>query len=213
MANQLLVRRRLFGEVRDIREFIQPDSAAVQMVAATIPEGDPWEMLYSTWKAVTDRITYPSAQPYDYHFAAALAGRGGGGIKVWEKVPMLRQDATNDYWNFPAESLAMGVDDCEGTSFTVCSILRHWLSPQQVYVLMGLWRGKGWPIAHAWVQVVAGDGSRWRLETTQKPVSVASIVPDGPPYEEWLRFNDVELEVLRPGLVEDNFQTRARIGA
>lgn len=52
-----------------------------------------------------------------------------------------------DYWQFPLETLDSGRGDCEDTSILLCSILRNYIPPEEVYCVAGDWKGDG----HCWV--------------------------------------------------------------
>lgn len=52
-----------------------------------------------------------------------------------------------EFWDYPAETLRRGEGDCDETAILLCSILRNYLSPEDVYVAVGNINGDG----HAWV--------------------------------------------------------------
>ncbi len=196
MDGRYLVQRRLFGEVRDVREFIQPDSAVVVALARTLPDtGDNRQLLYDAWRAVRARIRYPARQPYDL-FTASTVVASGGGCKAFEDYAFERTDTALDYWMFPAESLAVGIDDCEGSTFAVVSVLRNFFAPDQVWATLGTMGNQG----HAWATLVDDAGGPWTLEATRSP-ETARLEPEAKPYTPYLRFNDQVVLELRPGLL------------
>lgn len=83
-----------------------------------------------------------------------------------------------DFWKFPTETLE-GHGDCEDSSILLCSILRNYIPPEEVYVVAGDWKGDG----HCWV--IAGEP--WNvIETTAS--SAKSIREDS--YKPEAFFND-----------------------
>jgi len=107
-------------------------------------------------------------------------------------VAPARCDETNDFWQFPSETVSLGMGDCEDMSFLLCSILRHRLGPDEAYVTLGTFQGFG----HAWVTI---DGPMpLLLETTLDDIPRESLYEDGP-YRPVLRFNDQNVvEIDRP---------------
>jgi len=192
MADRYLVRVRFFGEERDIREFIQPWSAPVAELAAYLPAGDEAAVVWA-WQYVHGHIQYPEVAPFDYRYQEAFT-ESPGGIKVFEPhVPALRE-AVYDYWQMPAETLAIGIGDCEDTSALLVSILRNRIPADRIFVSIGVWDGYD----HAWVTAVA-DGQAVVLETTAAPT--VGLKPEGRAYLPYIRFNDVVFQEVRPGLV------------
>lgn len=203
---EYLVQMRLFKEQRDIREFIQPRSWPVLQLAAGLPR-TPADAALVAWRRMAERVHYPPREPFDYHYAEEFV-RTRPGIKIFEQQgAALVSDQSFDYWSFPAETLAVGVGDCEDCTFLLTSVLRNVLGPTQVYATIGLLEGGG----HAWVTVLL-DGVPYRLETTRPPFGASDITRELPPYEPYFRFNDLVAEELRPGLLE-GFGPRFRVAA
>lgn len=75
-----------------------------------------------------------------------------------------------DFWRTPSETLEKrtGVD-CDDSAILLCSILRNYIPPDQVYCAFGLWTMGGKTDGHMWV-VTAGEGGEDRiLESTAPP--------------------------------------------
>jgi transglutaminase-like putative cysteine protease len=193
MADRYLVRVRFFGEERDIREFIQPWSSPVADVAGRLPAGKD-EAVPAAWEYVQQHVAYPLVEPFDYRYQEAFV-RHAGGIKVFEPRVALLSETRYDYWQMPAETLAERTGDCEDSSMLLCSILRARLSPEEVFVTIGMWQGYG----HAWATVVR-NGRDSVLETTR--AAQEPLKPEGPPYVPYVRFNDAAFREVRRGLLE-----------
>ena len=75
-----------------------------------------------------------------------------------------------DLWRTPAETLAKrtGVD-CDDSSILLCSILRNYTPPDQVYCAFGLWNIGGKTTGHMWL-ITEGKGGEDRIiEATAGP--------------------------------------------
>jgi len=75
-----------------------------------------------------------------------------------------------DFWRTPSETLEKqtGVD-CDDSAILLCSILRNYLPPDQVYCAFGLWAMGGRTDGHMFV-VTKGEGGEDRiLESTAPP--------------------------------------------
>jgi len=73
-----------------------------------------------------------------------------------------------DFWQFPAETLALGKGDCEDCAFLLASLLlASGISPFCVRVVFGtLTQEDGSPVAHAW-PIYKDENGGWRiLEST-----------------------------------------------
>ena len=71
---------------------------------------------------------------------------------------------SGDYWRTPVETLVAHVGDCDDKAILLCSILRNYMRPDQVYCAFGTWKG----IGHMWV-VVPGVGQDLIIEATKPP--------------------------------------------
>lgn len=75
-----------------------------------------------------------------------------------------------DFWRTPSETLEKrtGVD-CDDSAILLCSILRNYIPPEQVYCAFGLWAMGGRTDGHMFV-VTEGEGGEDRiLESTAPP--------------------------------------------
>jgi hypothetical protein len=85
-----------------------------------------------------------------------------------------------DFWQFPAETIALGAGDCEDCAFLLASLLlASGVSPFCVRVVFGvLKREDGDQAAHAW-PVYKDEGGRWRLlESTLSELPAAWPLAD-----------------------------------
>ncbi len=74
-----------------------------------------------------------------------------------------------DYWSYPSESLTNRAGDCDCLSILLCSILRNYMPPENVYCAFGLWTIGGKASGHMWV-ITEGEGGDDRiLEATAGP--------------------------------------------
>lgn len=175
------IQKRYGEETWDIRQFVQPDTPGVVEIAGLLPQNEP-QFIQAAWEWVVNNIAYPPGpfETEDRHYQEAFTGRAR------------RRHLTYDYWSFPAETLALGMGDCEDSAMLLASILRTRLPESRVYVSVGTFNGYG----HAWVTV---DGMT--LEATPPPEAPARYValPEGPPYTAMLRFNDRHVIELQAG--------------
>jgi len=190
--DQYLVQVRFFGEMRDIREFIQPLSAPVLDVAEGLP-ADKDQAVLDTWRYIARHISYPPVEPYDYRYQEAFLQQAGG-VKVFEPRVALLSETRYDYWQMPAETLAQGTGDCEDMTFVGVSVLRNRLSDDEVFATIGLWEGYG----HAWITVFK-NGQALVVEPTRDPQWPLRL--EAPAYVPYLRFNDVSFREIRSGLL------------
>ena len=74
-----------------------------------------------------------------------------------------------DYWCEPSETLAARAGDCDDLGILLCSILRNYMPPENVYCAFGLWTIGGKASGHLWV-ITEGEGGDDRiLEATAGP--------------------------------------------
>lgn len=180
------VKRRFGNELWDIRQFVQPATPGVVRLVAKLP-AEKAAFIQAAWSWVVNNIKYPPGPPdkSDRHYREAFL------------PPATARSVTYDYWSFPAETLALGIGDCEDASILLCSILRHRLGPEEVLVTIGEFNGFG----HAWVTV-----GGLVLETTPPPQGATGYraLPEGRPYIPLLRFNDQVVREAVPGIkIED----------
>jgi len=79
------------------------------------------------------------------------------------------RNEVGDYWTTPAELLAAQAGDCDDKAILLCSILRNYLPPDQVYCAFGLWVLDGETTGHMWVVAEGEDGDDRIIEATAGP--------------------------------------------
>ena len=73
-----------------------------------------------------------------------------------------------DYWAMPVETLDYRSGDCDCLSILLCSLLRVYLPPEQVYCAVGLWSVGGKSEGHMFI-LVDQDGEDRIVESTAAP--------------------------------------------
>lgn len=184
-----IVRKRYGGEPLDITQFVRLHDPLVDQIMANLRHD-----ALSCWDWVCRNIVYPTGEFPDRHVLHAFTKRGlFGESSLLTFVDM-------DLWHFPNETLFMGVGDCEDSSILLCAMLRHFLSPAEVYTAVGTYEGLG----HSWVVTLLG-GIPYVLEATRKRARPSLTQdPEGYPYDAALWFNDVnviELKEIPPWLL------------
>lgn len=71
-----------------------------------------------------------------------------------------------DFWAMPWEMLAARAGDCDDKAILLCSILRNYIPPEDVFCAIGDWAGEG----HMWV-VTKGDNNQDRVVESTAPSS------------------------------------------
>ena len=101
---------------------------------------------------------------------------------------------SGDVFYLPSETAYMHQGDCEDHAFLLCSLLRNFLSPDEVFVAFGTYGllAEG----HAWVTWL--NSKYWVLEATLEQAP-DSIPEQGYPYDPRILFNDVNTMELKPG--------------
>ena len=79
------------------------------------------------------------------------------------------QNEVGDYWTTPAELLEAQAGDCDDKAILLCSILRNYLPPDQVYCAFGLWVLDGETTGHMYVVTEGEDGDDRIVEATAGP--------------------------------------------
>lgn len=110
---------------------------------------------------------------------AATLYQGGSFIQdaqdfVHNTVKYKHDKYGGDNWQFPIKTLERGAGDCEDASLLLVSLLRNYISADEVYVVAGNWKGEG----HCW----AVGGEPWHIiESTMsstKAVKESSYKPE-----------------------------------
>lgn len=79
------------------------------------------------------------------------------------------REEVGDYWETPGETLAERGADCDGKAILLCSILRNYIPPEEVFCAFGLWRAGGETTGHMWGVIGSKDGEDIILEATAAP--------------------------------------------
>ena len=79
------------------------------------------------------------------------------------------RNEVGDYWTTPAELLEAQAGDCDDKAILLCSILRNYLPPDQVYCAFGLWSLDGETTGHMYVVTEGEDGDDRVIEATAGP--------------------------------------------
>ena len=167
-----------FGDLHDIRDFLMISHSVRQ-----IAQKD---------EVISDvlRIQYPfcKGQPNDTHtFSAFLALAFPLGIYRKSKHALL------DFWQFPHETLLLGIGDCEDTSILLGSLARaqekdYWVVIGGVYLdgeLLGY---------HAWVHM--NLGGEWFLVETTLDEAPGKWISLTSPMQKKIKYKDLTYEAL-----------------
>lgn len=180
----ITVRKRFGPELLDVREFIRPNAIMVARHAdmlrrrsRNVPQYIDLCLNY-----VVRQIALPTGSLLTRDWHQLYAYRNAD-----QPTPVLSYSA-NDFWNYPGETMAWRVGDCDDKSILLCSLLRRHLGANAAYCTVGTYRGAG----HMWVTIWRG-GSPAVLETTRR----VDPVPEVAPYSAMFRFNDRRTIILR----------------
>lgn len=138
-----------FGELHIPQDFIAIDSNVCQAVSAVmgLPED---EAVYRLWDLVCG-IKYP---PDDFHSLEAFTLAD---LPFLGRICLIER-SSEEFFQFPSETLTWGYGDCDDTSILLCALLRGYgIGPERVKVVVGEIPQGG----HCWVAL---DGHI--LETT-----------------------------------------------
>ena len=67
-----------------------------------------------------------------------------------------------DFWATPAETLGARAGDCDDSSILLCSLLRNYIAPEDVFCAVGEWSGGG----HMFVAMLGENGRNRIIEST-----------------------------------------------
>ncbi len=172
----MIISKRFPGEKHDIREFVQPDTIMVRELALTLMGGN--DFVTAAWQWVCNNIKYPPGDlaSNDRHYLEAFSGGRWLGVPV----PILTLEA-RDFWQFPSETLAFRMGDCDDMAILLGSLLRTQLSERDVFCVAGYFNGMG----HMWVRYKD-------LVLDPTPFGGGKIMPltVGRPYRPLMDFND-----------------------
>ena len=175
---------RCGAELCVLPQFVQPNSPSVLKILNGRKAITEQESILNCYDYVCRNISYPltwDGRATDYHKISAFPihrGVFGTSYRVSE--------TTEEFFQYPGETLTWGFGDCEDTSTLLTSLLRNFLPPDRVFCVIGNYQRFG----HAWVQVKLKDGNLAILETT-----LSSAPPNpwryGGPYSPYIIFNDL----------------------
>jgi len=137
-----------FGSEHCPTEFVRPDEAEVQRLASGMPQGVEGMRVRWCWDWVSRNVRYPldaRGQPSDRHVLHAFVAAEPIFLPTSFRVNRI----SDEFWQYPSETIAWGYGDCEDTSILLCSMLRNFIPPDRVSVVVGgagLWE-------HAWVEL------------------------------------------------------------
>lgn len=181
-----------FGRERlDYPELIMPNNVMVREVYERVALGLPEdEAIIRLWDYVARKIEYPftwDGKFTDYHSVHAFVRvRGLCGTKYYVSR------GSEEFFQFPFETIAWELGDCDDTMILLCSLLRNLLPPERVWAEIGEYFGDD----HGWVRVVRA-GTQHVLETTYTSVPPEPWRFDGG-YVPFVIFNDVMKRELVP---------------
>lgn len=196
-----MVRKRYGDEWLDARQFIRPGDWMMGQVMARLRR-DGKASVRGCWQWVVDNIAYPPgpAATEDDHME----------LRYHSLWPLPRfVNRTNDFWNYPSETLRDRMEDCDGRSILLCSMLRSLDVP--AWFTVGMFRGKHHAFGHTWV-TVQGAGRHLLLETTLRRVPPPNVtLVEGGPYEPWWRCDERQCQVIRFPATPKQGQGRAEV--
>ena len=193
---------RLGGEWHNPDEFIRPNDGMVKEAVARIISGakSDDEAICRLWDYVCHDIRYPltlTGESTDYHLLKAFPVSGG-----LLGTRFLITCATEEFFQFPSETLDYRVGDCDCTAILLGRMLGNILPAEKVSVMVGSSRASEKEADHAWVE--ADLEEQWVIMET----ALASIPSDvvvrarriatagngNSHYLPFLEFNDVDRE-------------------
>lgn len=156
---------RFGNEWHNPSEFIRPHDGMVEVAVEEIAAGagSQDEAVCLLWDWVCREIRYPLTlfgESTDYHLLKAFP--------VSESLfgtRYLVNYANDEFFQYPSETLAWQVADCDGTSILLGSMLLNVLPREQVKVVVGSTQESESEADHAWVYAMLGGEMRV-LETT-----------------------------------------------
>lgn len=184
-----IVQVRFGDEANWVTSFIQPNAPAVLALVREKPVDVDPVSYFSRW--IWANVNYPTS-PLAPDFHKLEGFRKAGWL-----APAAIKLSTADFWQFPSETLGWSDawgrhwGDCEDSSAVLCSLLRNYLPPEDVYVAVG--NVSIFP--HAWLKV--RHLGAWGLIETTTPHN--RLLPEAQPYAVKAIFNDRYAVELEPG--------------
>ena len=118
-----------------------------------------------------------------------------------------------DHWAFPAETLALGMGDCDDSATLLTSLLRNFLPQDRVFATVGLFGRWG---GHVWVTALNGREPFTLEATLAEALPGPWVIPEEEPYIPFLRFNDrvaVEAKELPAGFLSGRLSSYGALKA
>ena len=130
-----------FGDLYSPQEFARSTEELIGIAQQyrSLPEE---EAIHQLWDFVCRQIKYPKTMS-DRHVMSAYPTKSvfGSGYEF--------KQASDDFWQFPSETIAWGIGDCADTSNLLVSIASNFVPSERLYVVVGeVIDG----IGHAWVE-------------------------------------------------------------
>jgi len=151
VINDQPVSASFFGEGRWLSDYITPEEPDIVMLNSKITRNlkTVQEKTIASWDWVANQIRYKS------FISAQISVEG-------------KSSYQNDYWQTPAMCSKTHVGNCANKAFLLTSLLRNFVSPDQVHCVLGnLYNGHA--SGHAWVEINM-DGKDYILESTRNDV-------------------------------------------
>lgn len=202
MNHIVVVRKRCGDEWLDARQFIRPGDWMLQQVMGELRRSGK-ATARGCWDWVVRNIAYPPGPTWSQDSHVEIRYHS-----VWP-FPRFVQ-VTNDFWSYPSETLRDRMEDCDGRSILLCSMLRSIGVP--AYFTVGMFRGRH-TFGHTWVTIKHGDRQAL-LETTLRRIPPPNVsLMEGGPYEPWWRCDERSCEVVRFPATPRQGQSREEVQA
>ena len=174
----VVVHKRWGNEESDVREFVRPDSYPTWKLSTSLHDPVLANYIENCRRYVTQKVRMAPGNPNiaDWHKMSAY---GNGILNYYE----------TDFWNYPGETIAQGIGDCDDKSILLVSLLRRRMPPTDVYCTIG----KLGDLGHMWVSIRAKGGFAVIETTVDTPMQM-----EGQPYYPYFRFNDKNVQLSRP---------------
>lgn len=196
LVAEIILRKRYGPQWFRVNQLIQPDDWMVEQVVQQDLAG---ATVHQVWDWVITHITYPWGRIAwsDWHQMAAFWKP-----TLWGRTARFRYRQV-DFWSYPGEVLRDRMDDCKGSAVLLTSLLRHWLSSDQVFMSVGYYDDpRGRRHLHAWTTIflhgkpIALDG------TYPHPLPDHEWIREHPHYQPFWRANDVRTLLIQPTVAQ-----------
>lgn len=200
----ILLRKRYGNQWFRVNALIQPQDWMVEQVDRQLAGAS----VHGVWDWVIQHIEYPWGRLAwsDWHQMSAFWLP-----TLWGRRTRFRY-RQDDFWSMPGEVLRDRVDDCKGSAVLLTSLLRHQLSPRQVYMSVGYYHEGHRRLLHAWTTIFLPDGTPLALDGTYPtPLPPGVWVREDPHYIPFWRANDCQTVILRPSLAQQVYGRDLRL--